>query len=99
MEEHGDIIVRFLKVLDRANTYYMENTEECLDLLAEYCEADREYMEGYMDKYDCSLHLTQQDKDYMKREYEFMRSSGILETDIDIDGIYDESVLEEAFGE
>lgn len=99
MEEHGDIIVRFLKVLDRANTYYMENTEECLDLLAEYCEADREYMEGYMDKYDCSLHLTQQDKDYMKREYEFMRSSGILETDIDIDGIYDESFLEEAFGE
>lgn len=96
--EHGDIIVRFLKVLDRANQYYLENPEECKDLLAEYCSADRDLMDGYMDNYDCSLHLTDEDKEYMKREYDFMREAGILETEINLDEIYDDSFLVEAFG-
>lgn len=96
--EHGDIIVRFLKVLDRANEYYKEHTAECFDLLARYCEADRDLMEDYMDNYDCTLRLNQQDKEYMKKEYEFMVKAGILETEIDLDQIYDDSFLMEAFG-
>lgn len=97
IKEHGDIIVRFLKVLDRANQYYKDNTNECLDMLAEYCDADRELMEDYMENYDCTLRLNEQDKEYMKKEYEFMVKAGILETEIDLDSIYDDSFLMEAF--
>lgn len=98
INEHGDIIVRFLKVLDKANTYYKENQEECLDILAKYCEADRDLMDEYMDNYDCSLRLGEKDKEYMKREYDFMVKAGILETEIDLNTIYDDRFLVEAFG-
>ncbi|MCC8060544.1 MAG: ABC transporter substrate-binding protein [Clostridiales bacterium] len=98
IEEHPDMIVRFLKVLQRAVDYYQENKEECWDLLAEYCDADRSLMDYYMDDYDCSLGLTDADKEYMANVYQFLYSHDMLDTSIDLADIYDESFLMEAFG-
>lgn len=99
-EEHGDIVVRFLKVLQRAEDYYKENPEECKDLIVEYVgdNVDRDLMEEYMDKYDCSLHLNDEDKAYLERQYNFLYEHGMLSAPIDMDTIYDESFLMEAFG-
>ena len=97
-KEHGDIIVRFLKVLQQALDYYDENKEECWEILAEYCDADAELMEHYMEDYDCTLGLTDADKEYMARVYDFLYSHEMLITEIDLADIYDESFLTEAFG-
>ena len=100
MEEHGDIIVRFLKVLQRADEYYRENPEECKDILVEYVgdNVDRELMEEYMDKYDCSLRLNEEDKAYLERQYNFLYEHEMLSAPIDLSTIYDDSFLLEAFG-
>lgn len=98
IEKHGDLIVRFLKVLQRAVDYYKENKEECWDILAEYSSVDRELMENYMDDYDSTLGLTDADKAYMENVYNFLYSHGMLDVEIDLDSIYDESFLMEAFG-
>ena len=97
-KEHGDIIVRFLKVLQRALDYYEENKEECWGILAKYCDADEELMEHYMEDYDCTLGLTEEDKAYMEHVYDFLYSHEMLITEIDLSSIYDESFLMEAFG-
>lgn len=98
MANHSDIIVRFLKVLQKALDYYAENTEACNDMIAEYVGADRALMDDYMSKYDCSLHLNQQDKDYMERVYNFLIEKDMLTTAIDLDTIYNDTFLVEAFG-
>lgn len=99
MEKHGDLIVRFLKVLQRAVDYYKENEQECWDILAEYCDgADRSLMEKYMKDYDCTLGLTDVDKEYMKRLYDFLYSHNMLDSELDLTQIYEESYLMEAFG-
>lgn len=98
IDEHGDLIVRFLQVLQRALDYYEENTDECWDILAEYCDASRELMDNYMDDYDCTLGLTETDRTYMDNVYAFLQDHGMLDSEIDLDSIYDESFLIEAFG-
>ena len=99
-EEHGDIIVRFLKVLQRAEDYYKENPDECKDILVEYVgdNVDRELMDEYMDKYDCSLHLNAEDKAYLERQYNFLYEHDMLSGPVDLETIYDDSFLIEAFG-
>lgn len=98
MEKHPDMIVRFLKCLQRAVEYYKDHTEECWDILAEYCDGKRELMDYYMEAYDCTLGLTDSDKDYMNSVYNFLYDHGMLDTEIDLTSIYDESFLMEAFG-
>lgn len=100
VEEHGDIIVRFLQVLQRALDYYAENTEECKDLIVKYVgeNVDRNLMDEYMDKYDCSLHLNEEDKAYLERQYEFLYNHDMLSSSIDLETVYDDSFLIEAFG-
>lgn len=98
IEEHGDLIVRFLKVLQQALDYYEANKAECWDILAAYCDADRALMDNYMDDYDCTLGLTAEDRTYMENVYNFLYSHGMLDTEIDLSGIYDDSFLIEAFG-
>lgn len=98
IEEHPEIISRFLKVLQRALDYYEENREECYDLLAVYTEADRDLMDSYMDNYDCSLHLDQHDMDTMASEYEFLYQHDMLSKEIDLNTIYDTRFLIDAFG-
>lgn len=99
-EEHGDIIVRFLKVLQRAEDYYKENPEECKDILVEYVgdNVNRDLMDEYMDKYDCSLHLNAEDKAYLERQYNFLYEHDMLSGPVDLETIYDDSFLIEAFG-
>lgn len=99
-EEHGDIIVRFLKVLQRAVDYYKENPEECKDILVEYVgdNVNRDLMDEYMDKYDCSLHLNAEDKAYLERQYNFLYEHDMLSGPVDLETIYDDSFLIEAFG-
>lgn len=98
IENHGDLIVRFLKVLQRAVDYYKENKEECWDILSEYSSISRELMDDFMDDYDSTLGLTDTDKEYMENVYEFLYSHGMLDTEIDLENIYDDSFLLEAFG-
>ena len=99
-EEHGDIVVRFLKVLQRAVDYYKENPEECKDILVEYVgdNVNRDLMDEYMDKYDCSLHLNAEDKAYLERQYNFLYEHDMLSGPVDLETIYDDSFLIEAFG-
>lgn len=99
-QEHGDIIVRFLQVLQRAYEYYQENPEECKDMLVEYVgdNVDRDLMDEYMEKYDCTLHLNEQDKAYLERQYNFLYEHNMLSSAIDLDTVYDDSFLIEAFG-
>lgn len=99
-EEHGDIIVRFLKVLQRAVDYYKENPEECKDILVDYVgdNIDRDLMDEYMDKYDCTLHLNDEDKAYLERQYNFLYDHDMLSAPIDLESVYDDSFLIEAFG-
>ena len=99
-EEHGDIIVRFLKVLQRAVDYYKENPEECKDILVDYVgdNVNRDLMDEYMDKYDCSLHLNAEDKAYLERQYNFLYEHDMLSGPVDLETIYDDSFLIEAFG-
>lgn len=98
IEKHGDLIVRFLKVLQQALDYYTANKAECWDILAEYCDGDRALMDNYMDDYDCTLGLTSEDRTYMENVYNFLYSHGMLDTEIDLSVIYDDSFLIEAFG-
>ena len=51
-----------------------------------------------MEDYDCTLGLTDTDKEYMARVYDFLYSHDMLITEIDLADIYDESFLMEAFG-
>ena len=99
-EEHGDIIVRFLKVLQRAEDYYKENPDECKDILVDYVgdNVNRDLMDEYMDKYDCSLHLNAEDKAYLERQYNFLYEHDMLSGPVDLETIYDDSFLIEAFG-
>ena len=99
-EEHGDIVVRFLKVLQRAVDYYKENPEECKDILVDYVgdNVNRDLMDEYMDKYDCSLHLNAEDKAYLERQYNFLYEHDMLSGPVDLETIYDDSFLIEAFG-
>lgn len=98
MEEHPDMIVRFLKCLQRAVEYYKENTEACWDILAEYCDAKRELMDNYMADYDCTLGLTETDINYMNSVYNFLYEHDMLGAEIDLTTVYDDSFLMEAFG-
>lgn len=98
IEKHPDMIVRFLKVLQRAEEYYLENTEECWDIIAEYCDGKRDLMENYMADYDCTLGLTEKDIEYMNNVYTFLYEHGMLDTEVDVSTIYDDSFLLEAFG-
>lgn len=98
MEEHPDMIVRFLKCLQRAVEYYKENTEACWDILAEYCDAKRELMDNYMADYDCTLGLTETDINYMNSVYNFLYEHDMLGAEIDLSTVYDDSFLMEAFG-
>lgn len=98
MENHGDLIVRFLKVLQKALDYYEANKTECWDTLATYCDAKRELMDNYMDDYDCTLGLTEEDRTYMENVYNFLYDHGMLDTQIDVSTIYNDSFLIEAFG-
>ena len=99
-EEHGDIVVRFLKVLQRAVDYYKENPEECKDILVDYVgdNVNRDLMDEYMGKYDCSLHLNAEDKAYLERQYNFLYEHDMLSGPVDLETIYDDSFLIEAFG-
>ena len=59
---------------------------------------DRQLMDEYMDKYDCSLHLNDTDRAYLERQYNFLYDNNMLSAPIDLDTIYDDSFLIEAFG-
>ena len=59
---------------------------------------DRELMDEYMDKYDCSLHLNAEDKAYLERQYNFLYEHDMLSGPVDLETIYDDSFLIEAFG-
>jgi len=99
LEKHADIVVRFLRVLDRTSKWIDENEEEAFDLLAEETNAKREFLPLYMHNYDRKLHLNEKDIAAITKTYNFVRERNLIRKDLNLDEIIDDTYIKQALGD
>lgn len=99
LQDHGDIVVRFLKVLDKTSKWIDENEEEAFDLLAKETNATRDILPLFMHNYDRKIHLNEKDIAAITKTYNFVRERDLIRKDLNLDEIIDDTYIKQALGD
>lgn len=79
LEEHPDVTVRILKVLDKAINYVNENPEEAMQLVADYLQQDYETNLANYQSSVYKLDVTQEDLDAMAQVEQFLEDYKLIQ--------------------
>ena len=91
IQEHPDMVKRYMDVHSRSLQFMKDNREETIELAAQETGISKEDVEKMYGWYDFSPQISQNDIDELKKTQEFLIQNGMLEKGIEIESIIDDS--------
>ncbi len=97
VEEYPELLQRFFNVLVKAQNFIEENPEQTYEYLSEDSGLSVEEVEKTVTEFELYLKLDDEVKESVVDTYNFLKSEGILETDIDdLESHFDDSFVNAA---
>ncbi|GAA4707369.1 aliphatic sulfonate ABC transporter substrate-binding protein [Brevibacillus fulvus] len=99
-EEHPDLVVLYLKVMEKATRWQKEHPEEAIDLYAALKKTDKETMRRVMENTEpLNLPTTPEVIQMQQETADFLVSQGGLKGKIDVSAVVDNQYIEKALRE
>lgn len=86
--ENQDVIDRFMEAQNRAAAFMKDNQEQALQIAARALDLDEEAVKEMYAFYDFSMDVTDEDKEGFQKTADFMLESGMIEEELDVDGLF-----------
>ena len=86
--ETQDVIDRFMEAQNRAAAFMKDNQEQALQIAARALDLDEEAVKEMYAFYDFSMDVTDEDKEGFQKTADFMLESGMIEEELDVDGLF-----------
>lgn len=96
LEKHPDIVVRYLKVLNRAYEWEKDNTEEAAQIIAEATGIDPGATKELLPKCDLNPIITQADIEALNVTYEFLKEHDLIGSDFVVKDFIDDTFIQQA---
>lgn len=99
LEEHQDIVVRYLKVLNRAYEWEKDHIEEAAAIIEEATGLSKEAVVELLPKVDLNLSIQEDDITALNKTYDFLVANDLISSDFNTDDYIDDYYIKEALGE
>ncbi|KDR94854.1 sulfonate transport system substrate-binding protein [Peptoclostridium litorale DSM 5388] len=93
INEHPDMVKRYMDVHSKSLDFMKENREETIEMAAQETGISMDDVEKMYEWYDFSPQISQKDIEELKKTQDFLIQNGMLEKGIDIDGMIDSSYV------